>query len=175
MIRAFGQPDLNARIDRCLETDYGTSTEVTALQINYYPNQQSPMPTDRRPTCASAFKASMIPGTKSFQNTHFASLPANAPSVPCSAACCGYAEPTCVTYGCSGKYVKTQLCQCNAECELHGDCCWNYYDKCNASTDEYTILLNEVAFNGLPSTCEGANVWFWSSMSRLNRSRTAPR
>lgn len=68
MIRAFGQPDLNARIDRCLETDYGTSTEVTALQINYYPNQQSPMPTDRRPTCASAFKASMIPGTKSFQN-----------------------------------------------------------------------------------------------------------
>lgn len=157
MIRAFGQPDLNQKIDRCLETDYSTTTEVTSLKITYYPNSKDAMPTDQRPTCASAFKASMIPGTKSFENTHYSSLPANAPFGACSAACCGYAEPTCVNYGCSAKYVKTQLCQCNPGCELHGDCCWDYYDKCNVTSAEYTIILNEVAFNGRPGTCEGAD------------------
>mmetsp|Transcript_43890 Transcript_43890/g.81977 ORF Transcript_43890/g.81977 Transcript_43890/m.81977 type:complete len:606 (-) Transcript_43890:31-1848(-) len=157
MIRVFGQTDLNAKINRCLEAEYAGSSEVTALQITYYPNTKTPMPTDQRGACASASKASMIPGTKSFENTHYSGLPTNAAFSSCSASCCGYAEPTCLNYGCSSKYVKTQLCQCNAECETHGDCCWDYFDKCNVHTKDYNILLNEVAFTGAAGTCEGAD------------------
>ncbi|CAJ1457760.1 unnamed protein product [Effrenium voratum] len=154
MIRAFGKPDLNQKIDVCLATDYSTTTEVDALKISYYPNSQ---PVDQRPKCASTFRASMIPGTGSFENSHYGSLPSNAPYNTCSASCCGYAEPTCVNYGCSSGYVKTQLCQCNSGCEKHGDCCWDYYDHCNVSTVEFTVMLNEVAFNGQPATCEGSD------------------
>lgn len=99
----------------------------------------------------------MIPGTKAFENTHYGGLPTNAGFSDCSASCCGYSEPTCQKYGCSTKYVKTQLCQCNAECEVHGDCCWDYYDKCNVVSKEYNIVLNEVAFSGVAGTCEGAD------------------
>eukprot|EP00439_Symbiodinium_sp_Y106_P081910 s287_g21.t1 len=157
MIRVFGQPDLTARINRCLKADYAASADVTNLHITYYPNSKTPMPTDQRGTCAAASKASMIPGTKAFENTHYGGLPTNAGFSDCSASCCGYSEPTCQKYGCSTKYVKTQLCQCNAECEVHGDCCWDYYDKCNVVSKEYNIVLNEVAFSGVAGTCEGAD------------------
>ena len=51
MIRAFGKPDLNQKIDVCLATDYSTTTEVDALKISYYPNSQSPMCT----ACSGSF------------------------------------------------------------------------------------------------------------------------
>ena len=157
MIRVFGQPDLNAKINRCLEADYAGTSDVNGLEITYYPNSKTPMPNDQRGACAAASKPSMIPGTKSFENTHYGGLPTNAPISDCSATCCGYAEPTCLNYGCSSKYVKAQLCQCNPECEIHGDCCWDYYDKCNVPSTKYNIVLNEVSFNGVTGTCEGAD------------------
>ena len=157
MIRVFRQSDLNAKINRCLEADYAASSEVTGLEITYYPNSKTPMPADQRGACAAASKASMIPGTKSFENTHYLGLPSNAGFADCSASCCGYAEPTCQNYGCSSKYVKNQLCQCNAECETHGDCCWDYFDKCNVHSNKLNIVLNEVAFNGVAGTCEGSD------------------
>lgn len=44
---------------------------------------------------------------------------------------CGHASGgSCASFGCGGAYVRWHGCQCNQECERHGNCCSDYHQKC---------------------------------------------
>lgn len=39
---------------------------------------------------------------------------------------------SCADYGCDS-FEKTQSCQCNADCSLHGNCCPDFHEECKGS------------------------------------------
>jgi len=76
-----------------------------------------------------------------FQAQVHAAKPSKCP-VPCGAGARGNAAaaaaspaapqgPSCASYGCGGRYIQSQSCQCNQHCSRFGNCCSDYAAKCS--------------------------------------------